>query len=105
MDLNWDNTKEWKETANRSKTAFEPQWEWDCGFKLDFDGQILRIESRFYPPHKNLGNFWEGSLRVMFLDKLILEKEFKSNALDELKEDVESFSKHYMGIVKARMAI
>lgn len=55
MELNWDNAS-WQEKVNDKKEIYdEPKWSWDCGFKLDFDGSLLSINSRFYPPHKNSG--------------------------------------------------
>ena len=101
MELNWDNAKLWQEKANEKKDDFdEPKWSFDCGFKLDFDGSLLRISSRFYPPHKNSGDWWEGSVSVYFLGKEMLEKEFKENTLDELKDKVESFTNHYSNSIK-----
>ena len=105
MELNWENAKVWKEKANEKKEIFdEPKWSWDCNFKLDFDGSLLRISSRFYPPHKNAGDWWEGAVLVNFLGEEILRKEFKCNTLEELKTEVEKFTKHYAGAIKARLS-
>ncbi len=104
MELNLDNAKIWQEKANEKKEIFdEPKWQWDCNFKLDFDGSLLRISSRFYPPHKNAGNWWEGYTAVLFLGKEIFKKEFKFDTLDELKTEVEKFTKHYSQSVKSRL--
>jgi hypothetical protein len=105
MELNWDNAKAWEEKANEKKEIFdEPKWSWDCNFKLDFDGSLLRVSSRFYPPHKNAGNWWEGTVTVNFLDTELLKKEFKCDTLDELKNEVEKFTKHYAGAIKYRLS-
>ena len=105
MELNWDNAKAWEEKANEKKEIYdEPKWSWDCNFKLDFDGSLLRVSSRFYPPHKNAGNWWEGNVTVNFLDTELLKKEFKCDTLDELKTEVERFTKHYAGAIKARLS-
>jgi hypothetical protein len=49
MELNWDNAKAWEEKANEKKEIFdEPKWSWDCNFKLDFDGSLLRVSSRIH---------------------------------------------------------
>ena len=105
MELNWENAKVWQEKANEKKEIFdEPKWSWDCNFKLDFDGSLLRISSRFYPPHKNAGDWWEGAVLVNFLGEEILRKEFKCNTLEELKTEVEKFTKHYAGAIKARLS-
>lgn len=103
-ELDWDFAMFWEAKANEKKEIHnEPKWKWDCGFKLDFDGSLLSISSRFYPPHKNIGNFWEGTVQVYFLDDEILRKEFKTDTLDELKVEVEKFVKHYAGAIKGRI--
>lgn len=105
MELNWDNANAWKEKANEKKEIFdEPKWSWDCNSKLDFDGSLLRVSSRFYPLHKNADNWWEGTVTVIFLETELLKKEFKCNTLDELKTEVEKFTKHYAGAIKDRLS-
>lgn len=105
MELNWENARLWEANANEKKEIHnEPKWKWDCGFKLDFDGSLQSISSRFYPPHKNIGNFWEGTVQVYFLGDEILSKEFKTDTLDELKVEVEKFVKHYACAIKARLS-
>ena len=101
--INWENAKIWKEKANEKKEDYDLKWEWDCGFKLDFDGSLLTINSRFYPPHKNCGNWWEGNLTVYFLGDIILERKFKETTLDKLKNKVEKFTKHYSDSLKSRI--
>jgi len=96
MTLTWDNAKVWQDNANMGKDVYaEPEWRFDCNFKLDFDGALLRISSRFYPPHYNIGDWWEGNVSVLFLDKEILRKYFKCDTLDELKSEVEKFTSDY----------
>jgi len=105
MELNWENAKAWEVLANDKKEIFnEPKWSWDCNFKLDFDGSLLSISSRFYPPLKNAGYWWEGSVTISLLDVEILKKEFKCDTLNELKIDVEKFTKHYVNSIKARIS-
>ena len=104
MELTWDNAKQWQEKANEKKDVYdEPKWSWDCFFKLDFDGSLLRISSRFYPPHKNAGDWWEGNVTVLFLDEEILKKEFKCDTLDVLKTEVERFTNNYASAIKSRL--
>lgn len=104
LELTWENARAWQAAANEKKEIHdEPEWKWDCGFKLDFDGSLLRVSSRFYPPYKNLGNWWEGYVTILFLDDEILNKEFKHDTLEELKNDVEKFVDHYKSIVKSRI--
>ena len=104
-ELNWATAKAWEEKANDKKEIpDEPKWSWDCNFNLDFDGSLLKVSSRFYPPHKNVGNWWKGAFVIKFLGEEILRKEFKCDTLDELKIEVEKFTKHYAGAIKARLS-
>ncbi len=90
----WDEAYKWVDKANANKNEHcEPKWKFDCGFKLDFDGPILDIESRFYPPKTHYGDKWDGNLSVRVLGKTIHEKYFEEDTLDQLKEAVESFVK------------
>jgi hypothetical protein len=105
MILNWDNANSWEEKANEKKEIFdEPKWKWDCNFKLDFDGSLLSISSRFYPPNKNKGDWWEGAVTVRFLEEQILVKKFSCGSLDELKKEVEKFTNHYADSIKSRLS-
>lgn len=103
MELNWDNAKIWQEKANKNKVDNEPKWDFDCNFKLDFDGELLSIESRFYPPALHYGDKWDGVLRVKLLGNVILEKKFECNALEELKKQVEKFTEHYKCVIKSKL--
>ena len=78
-------------------------WEWDCGLKLDFDGSLLSINSRFYQPNKNKGGWWEGNLSIILFGETILTKAFKENTLEQLRTSVEKYIKHYVGYVKERI--
>jgi len=100
----WDFAMLWEAEANEKKEIHnEPKWKWDSGFKLDFDGHLLSISSRFYPPHKNASNLWEGEVKVIFMGEKILIKEFTSKTLNELKSDVEKFVQHYTSCIKSRI--
>lgn len=104
MELNWENAKVWQEKANEKKEIYdEPKWEWDCSFKLDFDGSLLRFSSRFYPPHKNKGDWWEGNVTILLLGEILMNKEFKCQTLDQLRDEVENFTKNYSGEIKSRL--
>lgn len=92
----WDAAKEWETDSNEDKVYGEPKWKFDCGFKLDFDGGIVKTSSRFYPPSEFYGPKWSGSLWIAIptsTDKFHTEKEFEAESLDELKEKVESYVK------------
>lgn len=101
---NWDEAKIWEESANRDKENYfnEPKWSWDCNFKLDFDGDLVYIESRFYPPMRHYGENWDGSVRVNVLGEKVLEKSFECETLEELRKQVEDFVAHYKSVVKSK---
>jgi len=104
MELNWENARDWQEKANEKKEIHdEPKWSWDCNFKLDYDGSLLSISSRFYPPHKTTSNCWEGTVLVNFLGEKVFRKEFKCGTLDELKIEVEKFKEEYSNVAKKRL--
>jgi hypothetical protein len=104
MELNWDNAKVWEIKVNSKRETHEhPKWGFDCNFKLDFDGSFIKISSRFYPPHKNSGDWWEGTAYIKFFGQVILKKEFQCSTLDGLKEDVEKFTKHYAENLRAKL--
>lgn len=87
----WYEAKNIIEKMNDGKTSNEPQWSFDCGFKLDYDGGLLTIGSRFYPPKTHYGATWDGTVDVYLLDKTIEEKKFDCQTLDELKKQVDEY--------------
>lgn len=92
----------WADTANEGKDRHnEPIWSFDCGFKLDFDGPILSVSSRFYPPKTHYGPKWDGTVTVLLLDRPIVEKEFKCDTLQQIKEEVELYIKDVASWVPA----
>jgi len=96
MELTWENARAWQDEANEHKYGEEPKWGWDCQFKLDFDGSLLTIESRFYPPSfQPINGGWQGAVCVMSYDDLIHEEKFECKTLDELREQVERFISFY----------
>ncbi len=88
----------WADNANgQSYSPHEPVdqpiWKWDCGMKLDYDGPLISVSSRFYPPSERNGDLWKGDCHVYHkLEELCL-REFECASLDELKESVEAFIK------------
>ena len=88
----WKQAKAWTKLANKNKEDYEyPNWSWDCNYKLDFDGPLISVSSRFYPPRLYYGPTWDGSVRIKVLDKVVVEKKFDCITLDELKLQVEKF--------------
>lgn len=77
----------------------QPQWKFDCGFKLDYDGELVRVSSRFYPPKTHYGPTWDGSVSIYFLQNKICSKKFDCETLEELHTQVEE----YMIWVKERI--
>jgi hypothetical protein len=82
----WDEAKLIQKQLNEHKDEDEPQWSFDCGFKLDFDGSIVTIGSRFYPPKTHYG-----------------ATRFDCSALDELKKEVEAYVKTVVGGIEAAL--
>src|SRR6056297_3289405 len=93
---NYDEAHKWADDANTEKEELhEPNWSFDCGFKLDFDGPILNVSSRFYPPKTHYGLKWDGIVSILLLGKTIHNESFECDTLDELKEAVEGFIKDF----------
>ena len=100
----FEEADKWAEEANVGRD-FGPKWKWDCNFKLDYDGEIISFSSRFYPPHKNNHDGWEGSISVYILDEKIDDEAFKESTLEELKVAVERSANAYIQTVKRRMKL
>lgn len=87
----WDEAKIIIEKLNDGKESEEPQWSFDCGFKLDYDGGLVTIGSRFYPPKTHYGATWDGTVHIYLLGKAIKEKDFDCQTLYELKKQVDEY--------------
>ena len=89
----WDAAYKWQEQANKNDSLIK--WSWDCGLKLDYDGDVCRISSRFYPPHKSSAEYgkYHGTITVMIDDSTgdIHEHKIEATTLDELKELTEKY--------------
>lgn len=84
----------WAAEANSGHEEWQaPMWSWDCGFKLDYDGPLLRLSSRFYPPKTHYGDKWDGSVTVLVLGTEVMKKEFECETLEELRMQVSAFQK------------
>lgn len=101
FDEMWNPAYKWQETQNDRDTGSNLKWRFDCGMKLDYDGDILSVSSRFYPPHKSHIDYgkWHGTVTVIIGEYQIddsanlIEKEFEAQTLDELQMKVEAFVK------------
>ena len=91
----WDEARKWQESANNNdlEDYDTPKWSWDCGFKLDFDGPLIGVSSRFYPPKTDYGDSWDGTVSLSVLGKEVSEKRFDCETLDTLKIDVDKYLK------------
>lgn len=88
----FDTADRWAKHANGDNTKFyHPVWSWDCGFKLDYDGPMLSVSSRFYPPKTHYGDKWDGSVQIVATGETVLKKQFECETLEQLRDDVESF--------------
>ena len=89
----WEAARKWEEEANKEDGIIK--WSWDCGLKLDYDGDICRISSRFYPPHKSSDTYgkYHGTISVMVGDAVeyIHEHKIEADTLDSLKIEVEKY--------------
>lgn len=93
-----ENPKDWKDAKNVLEKLnefknedYDILWNFDCGFKLDYDGGLVKISSRFYPPHKHDGISWSGDVHIFVLDKSVSNKKFEYKELYELKKNVEQY--------------
>ncbi len=85
----WKAAYKWEKQANEGGDPIK--WSWDCGLKLDYDGDICRISSRFYPPHKSHADYMKycGTITVMVFEDDVFELKIEAETLDELKIEVE----------------
>jgi|JI10StandDraft_1071094.scaffolds.fasta_scaffold66913_7 hypothetical protein len=88
----YEEAYKWAEDANTEREEWrDPKWRFDCGFKLDFDGPLVRVSSRFYPPKTHYGPTWDGTVSIMVGDHDVIEKKFDCKTLDELHDSVEKY--------------
>lgn len=89
--MNMDELRDWLSTANGKKIEdTEPYW--DINYErmiIDFDGPIVRVASRFYPPEKNTDD-WKGSVYVLIGDKVLMGKEIAAMTLPLLQRLAEN---------------
>ena len=97
--MNWDNAQQWADKANEEKQIqeIEPRWSWDCGLKLDYDGGLIRVSSRFYQVNENI---FDGSVSFLIGDATLFNREFSSRHIDNLKKDVEEYVRFVTGNVQ-----
>lgn len=89
----WVEANLWIEKANAPDLGHSIKWSFDCGFKLDFDGGLLTISSRFYPPKTHYGNSWDGKVTIRLGGKIVETKEFDYKTFNQLILAVEFYIK------------
>lgn len=99
----WDEAALIIEKLNKGYDNDNLKWSFDCGFKLDFDGDILSVCSRFYPPKTHYGPTWDGHVSIYFMGEKISDKEFDCPTLDELKIQVDSYILETTNKVKSKI--
>jgi len=94
--MNFEEQNKWTDDANKDKENYhgEPTWGWDCGSKLDFDGGLLSVSSRFYPCGNDI---FDGSVSFYLGDNQVHCREFSTRHIDILKKDVEKYVNDVFG--------
>lgn len=99
----WDEARaiELKLNNDNDKDDIDgPCWSFDCGFKLDYDGPLLSVNSRFYPPKTHYGATWDGTVTILMIGEAIDEKKFDCQTLEELKTEAEEYVKTFSEKIK-----
>jgi hypothetical protein len=95
----WQAARVWEIESNNEDSIIK--WSWDCGLKLDYDGDVCSISSRFYPPHKNsMGSAnYSGTICLLVGDaaEYLHEHEVEAESLDSLKSIVENYVEELLG--------
>ena len=86
----WKWALEWADKANKESDS-EIKWSWDCHFKLDYDGEIVSISSRFYPPAKHYGSKWDGAVTLYICNEEVKRSTFECETLEQLRIEVEAY--------------
>lgn len=100
----WNDAKEIELKLNNGEDKEDggkPFWDFDCGFKLDYDGPLLSVSSRFYPPKTHYGATWDGTVIIRLMGEGIAEKKLDCPTLEELKIQVEGYVKTFVDKIKA----
>lgn len=79
------------EDIKDGKKDSKPYWRFDCGFKLDYDGPLITVSSRFYPPKNHYGPKWDGGVTIFLLKEEISQKEFEAPDIFELERQVREY--------------
>jgi len=89
---NLEEIESWIETVNKDKDPQSgPYWACDYGLKLDFDGPLVRVNSRFYTVRRKDKKTWEGEVQILLLYTELARKAFKADTKEKLRELVEEY--------------
>jgi len=99
----YDAANEWAEQSNQDDNLCK--WSWDVGLKLDYDGEICTISSRFYPPHKNSAEYgkYDGIITVLLGEDEIHNYKIEAETLNELKTKAEEYSAQLIEKIKTNI--
>jgi hypothetical protein len=93
----WEVAHQWEDRVNEARNEFEePVWSWDCNFKLDFDGPLMSVNSRFYPGHKTNEFFqnghdgWKGWVEIRVGPNSVERREFCEESPEAIRVAVEA---------------
>lgn len=93
---------EWEKIVNEPLAGYGPKWKFACGFKLDFDGPLIQVSSRFYPPHPHDPNWTGVASLILGSNTTIAEKYFDCETRIELVREVHAWlSKMTYGVEAA----
>lgn len=99
----WDEAYKLVDQLNKGKEDDEPKWKFDCGFKLDFDGPLVSVCSRFYPPKNHYGPTWDGCVAIYINDEDVCSKSFDCKDINDLKNQVKSYVDSIVEKLKAAL--
>ena len=97
----WCEAKDIETHLNKDSDDGYPKWKFDCGFKLDFDGSLISICSRFYPPTTHGGNTWDGKITVSLLGNKIASKELNCKTIEQLHSEAKGYVDYVISKIKS----
>ncbi len=102
LPTSWAAAYKWQEEVNGEKSKhYEPVWNWDCSMKLDYDGPLATVSSRFYPPTKNYGVGWDGTITLSVDNRTVEKISMNENTLEDLRSKTESVVNDFAAKLKA----
>lgn len=103
MRLTQENAGLWVQQANEGKEEDTPTWSWDCQYKLDFDGGIFTIASRFSRTNWGgpLHGAWDGTMWVYLLGEEVHEQKFKGKDINEVRDKAEAYVQELANKIKS----